>query len=89
MTIYVKELLLMLDRKYGALSPSEMADKLFEIGVVDHTLCKVLAIREFVAAKVKNGEKKMNVMWSAAEHFCCTYEYVRKCVYYYTDVNLD
>ena len=58
MTIYVKELLLMLDKKYGALSPGEMADKLFEIGVVDHTLCKVLAVREFVAAKVKTGEKK-------------------------------
>lgn len=89
MTIYVKELLMMLDRKYGALSPAEMADKLFEIGVVDHTLCKVLAIREFVAAKVKNQEKKIDAMWNASEHFCCTYEYIRKCVYYYTDVNLD
>ena len=89
MTIYVKELLLMLDKKYGALSPGEMADKLFEIGVVDHTLCKVLAVREFVAAKVKTGEKKIDAVWAAAEHFCCTYEYIRKCVYYYTDVNLD
>lgn len=89
MTIYVKELIMMLDRKYGTLSPGEMADKLFEIGVVDHTLCKVLAVREFVAKKVKNGEKKIDAMWNAAEHFCCTYEYIRKCVYYYTDINLD
>lgn len=89
MTIYVKELLMMLDKRYGTLSAGEMADKLFEIGVVDHTLCKVLVVREFVAAKVKNGEKKIDAMWNAAEHFCCTYEYIRKCVYYYTDINLD
>lgn len=79
----------MLNQRYGQLSACEMADKLFEIGVVDHTLCKVLAVREFVAEKVKNGDKKIDAMWCAAEHFCCTYEYVRKCVYYYTDVNLE
>lgn len=89
MTIYIKELLAMIDKRYGKLSAIEMADKLFEIGVVDHTLCKVLAVREFVQAKVKKGEKKIDAMWGAAEHFCCTYEYIRKCVYYYTDVNLD
>ncbi len=89
MTIYVKELISMLDRKYDALSAGETVRKLFEIGVVDHTLCKVLAVREFVSEKVEAGDKKIDAMWRAAEHFCCSYEYVRKCVYYYTDVNMD
>ena len=88
MTRYVKELVDLIDKRYGNLSASQITDKLFEIGVVDHTLCKVLAVREFVNDKVKNGHKKIDAMWEAAEHFCCTYEYIRKCVYYYTDVNM-
>ena len=61
---------------------------LTRIGVIDITLCKVLTIREFVAALQKNGMKKIDAMWMASEQFACTYEYVRKCMYYYTDVNL-
>lgn len=56
--------------------------------MIDITLCKVLTIREFVAALQKNGMKKIDAMWMASEQFACTYEYVRKCMYYYTDVNL-
>lgn len=89
MTIYVKELLGMLDRKYGEMPTEQFAGKLFEIGVLDHTLCKVLAVREYVAEKVKKDVKKIDAMWEAAEHFSCSYEYVRKCIYYYTDVNID
>lgn len=89
MTIYVKEMIEMLERKYGKLSTSEFASKLFEIGVLDHTLCKVLSVREYVAALVKGGEKKIDAMWKAADHYSCSYEYVRKCIYYYTDVNID
>lgn len=89
MTIYMKELVGMLDRRYGKLPTGELAGKLFEIGVLDHTLCKVLAVREYVAEQVKAGEKKIDVMWKAAEHFSCSYEYVRKCIYYYTDVNFN
>lgn len=88
MTIYIKELLGRLSDRYGSLSNTQLAAKLFEIGVVDHTLCKVLAVREYVAEEVKSGKKKTDAMWYAAEKFSCTYEYVRKCVYYYTDVNL-
>lgn len=88
MTIYFKELLERIDRRYGKLPPDRFAQKLFEIGVIDHTLCKVLSVREYVDSLVASGEKKIDAMWLAAEKFCCTYEYVRKCVYYYTDVNL-
>ncbi|MDL2319902.1 hypothetical protein LJC45_02080 [Alistipes sp. OttesenSCG-928-B03] len=89
MTIYVRELVAKLKEKYGQLSTDDFADKLFEIGVVDHTLCKVLAVRDYVAVRVREGEKKIDAMWKAAEHFSCSYEYIRKCIYYYTDVNIE
>ena len=89
MTIYIKELIGKLNERYGALSTDELTDKLFEIGVIDHTLCKVLAVREYVTDCIQMGTKKIDAMWQASEHFCCTYEYVRKCIYYYTDVNLS
>lgn len=88
MTIYVKELLSMLSQAYGKLENEELTSKLFEIGVIDHTLCKVLAVRKCVDDQIRNGCKKIDAMWNAAEKFACTYEYIRKCVYYYTDVNI-
>ena len=58
------------------------------MGVVDHTRCKVLAIRRWVEEAVRQGSRKVDAMYQAAEEFACSYEYVRKCMYYYTDVNL-
>ena len=89
MTIYQKELLALVEQHYGTLSPEALCERLFEIGVLDHTLCKVLAGREYVAQAIAHGTRKVDAMWQASEHFCCTYEYIRKCVYYYTDVNLS
>jgi hypothetical protein len=70
------------------LDNGELMDKLFEMGVVDFSRCKILATRQYVEQLVRRGEKKTNAMWMAAEHFVCSYEYVRKCVYYYTDINM-
>ena len=58
------------------------------MGVVDYTRCKILAVRNVVDEMVKKGMKKSDAMWSAAEQFACSYEYIRKCMYYYTDVNI-
>ena len=88
MTRYEKELIRMIGMRFGELTPQQLVEKLTRIGVIDITLCKVLTIREFVAALQKNGMKKIDAMWMASEQFACTYEYVRKCMYYYTDVNL-
>ncbi len=89
MTTYIKQLLVQLQEKYGNLNNDEFVRKLIEIGVIDFRLCKILAVREHVYAAVKAGSKKNDAMWTAAEHFGCTYEYIRKCMYYYTDVNFD
>lgn len=88
MTTYERGLLEIIDQHYATLSPRELAKKLIEMGIVDFSRLKVLAVREYVAELVFDGERKINAMWRASEHFACTYEYVRKCIYYYTDVNV-
>ncbi|MDR0954539.1 MAG: hypothetical protein LBM20_04060 [Rikenellaceae bacterium] len=67
----------------------EVVDLLFRVGVIDSTLVKVLLIRQYVDQLMREGETKLNAMWRATEIFACTYEYVRKCVYYYKDINLQ
>ncbi len=87
MTVYEKQLTRLVEEKYGNLPPVELICKLLEIGVVDYTRCKVLAVREFVRGKMREGFRKIDAMWEATEKFSCSYEYIRKCMYYYTDVN--
>ena len=55
MTRYEKELIRMIGMRFGELAPQQLVEKLTGIGVIDITLCKVLTIREFVAALQKNG----------------------------------
>ena len=89
MTVYEKAFVRTIETRYGTLAPGEIARKMIEMGVVDMTLCKVLCIREFIADRLKEGVKKIDAMWLATEHFACSYEYVRKCVYYYTDIRAE
>ncbi len=89
MTTYQKHLSQIISERYPALSGAQLLDKLFDMGVVDFTRCKVLAVREYVDKLVRADSKKTDAMWMAAEKFVCSYEYVRKCMYYYTDVNID
>ncbi len=89
MTTYEKKLADLVEMRYADMSAKELICKLIEIGVVDYSRCKILAVRETVAKLIKNGMKKTDAMWTAAEQFACSYEYVRKCVYYYLDINLE
>lgn len=70
------------------MSTKEAVDTLFRIGVIDYTLAKVLAVRSFVKQHTDSGVSVLQAMWLATEEFACTYEYVRKCQYYYKDINL-
>ncbi len=88
MTIYEKELICQLEQNYPKLSTARLMQKLIDMGVIDFSRCKILAVRSHVEQLVKQGEKKIDAMWSAAEYFACSYEYVRKCMYYYQDVNI-
>jgi ribosomal protein L17 len=89
LTRYQKYLARIVAEKYGDLPADRLVEELCRVGVVDHTLCKVLAVRGRVEELVKSGRHgKVEAMWIAAEQFCATYEYVRKCMYYYTDVNI-
>lgn len=89
MTIYEKELAELVNRRFDGMKGSQLLRKLIEMGVIDTTRCKILAVREFVNERVKNDSKKVDAMWTAAEKFSCSYEYIRKCMYYYRDVNVS
>lgn len=88
MTIYQRQLKQQIAELYPDSSNDELLDLLFEMGVVDQTRCKVLAVRRWVDNAVREGSRKVDAMYQAADKFSCSYEYVRKCMYYYTDVNL-
>ncbi|MBE6209005.1 MAG: hypothetical protein IKA60_03225 [Rikenellaceae bacterium] len=88
MTIYQRELKERIASHYADMSSDQLIDLLFDMGVVDHTRCKVLAVRDCVEEMVRAGRGKVDAMYQAAERFACSYEYVRKCMYYYTDVNM-
>lgn len=77
-----------LAQRYPELPLPQMIAKLTEIGVIDYSRCKTLSVREYVNALVRSGCKKMDAMWKASEKFACSYEYIRKCMYYYKDINL-
>ena len=65
-----------------------MVESLIRMGVVVTVWFKILVVREFVIDLVGRGTGKVDAMYMAAEKFCCSYEYVRKCMYYYKEVNL-
>jgi hypothetical protein len=88
LTRYEKELARIVAERFPEGSSRPIVEELCRLGVIDHTLCKVLAVRRWVEEETKRGAGKVDAMWAAAEYFCATYEYVRKCMYYYTDVNL-
>ena len=89
MSLYKKRLHELVLSRVPHANSGEIVELLFKIGVIDSTLIKVLLIREYVAELMRGGETKLNAMWRATEIFACTYEYVRKCVYYYKDINLS
>lgn len=88
MTIYQRKLKQQIKELHPDIDSSQLLDLLFKMGVVDHTRCKVLAIRRWVEEAVRQGSRKVDAMYQAAEEFACSYEYVRKCMYYYKEVNL-
>lgn len=88
MTIYEKELVRIIENLYGSECPAQITERLINMGVIDFSRCKILCVRSFVDGQVREGIKKNEAMWTAAEKFSCSYEYIRKCVYYYRDINL-
>ncbi|MCC8019544.1 MAG: hypothetical protein LIO85_07215 [Rikenellaceae bacterium] len=88
MTLYLTELLDQIERQHERLTPRQLAETLIGLGVIDNTLCKVLMVRYEVVRHIGAGLRKTDAMWLATEKYCCSYEYVRKCIYYYTDLNI-
>ncbi len=88
LNIYDKQLISSVESLWPDMDTAELVEKLINIGVVDTVRCKILVVREYVEKTVSGGCGKVDAMYMAAEKFCCSYEYVRKCMYYYKDINL-
>lgn len=73
----------------NGMEPEKIIGKLMEIGVISITRMKVLAVREYCKCLAYQGIGKVDSMHLAADKFSCSFEYVRKCIYYYTDINLN
>lgn len=89
MTVFDKHLIECMSRMFPGGDAGAVTERLIRMGVVSATRCKALAIRDYVEKAVKEGSAKVNAMYRAADHFRCSYEYVRKCIYYYKDVGAD
>ena len=58
LTIYEKELIRILRTRCGELTTGQTVEKLTALGVIDSTLCKVLAVREHVRDIMETGIRK-------------------------------
>ncbi len=74
LTRYEKELARIVAQKYGKRSAAGIVEVLCRAGVIDHSLCKVLAIRRWVGAEMDRGTGKVRAMWLPPEYFCVSYE---------------
>ena len=88
LTVYDKQLIGEVERMFPDHHAGEVVERLIRMGVVDTVRCKILVVREYVNELVGRGTGKVDAMYMAAEKFCCSYEYVRKCMCYYKEVNL-
>ncbi|MCL1943575.1 MAG: hypothetical protein FWF54_08550 [Candidatus Azobacteroides sp.] len=61
---------------------------LMENNLIDFRTCKIALIRYFVHDCVKRGCGKREAMRLIADDMACSYEYVRKVMYYYNDINI-
>ncbi|MFI3331305.1 MAG: hypothetical protein R3Y38_05825 [Rikenellaceae bacterium] len=89
MVAYERELKKILAGKCEDESLNVIIDTLFKIGVIDYSQCKALCIRKWCKEKVAEGMGIVDAMWEATEIFACSYEYARKCIYYYKDLGFD
>lgn len=67
-------------------SPEQAVEILGDRGILDYTLLKVQLVRDYVKTQTESGISRVDAMWAASDYFKVTYEYVRKCIYYYNDL---
>lgn len=68
LTIYEKELIRILRTRCGELTNRTDGRKAWSpCGVIDSTLCKVLAVREHVRDIMETGIRKTDAMWAATD----------------------
>lgn len=83
LTAYDKMLIEKLCPPQSALTASQLMESLVTRNLLDQRRCRALLVQDFVDDLVKKGSTKIDAMYVAAEKFCCSYENVRKYIYYY------
>ncbi len=77
-----------MERLFPDADTATVVEELIRIGVVDPIRCKILLVRESVEALIKEGRGKVESMEITADTLCVSSGYVRKCMYYDTNINL-
>ena len=88
LTVYDKQLIGEVERMFPGHHAGEVVERLIRMGVVDTVRCKILVVREYVNERRGAAERQGRCHVHGCRKFCCSYEYVRKCMYYYKEVNL-
>lgn len=81
-TIYYKALVSAVAKLCAEKEPTQVIETLQELNLLDPKRCKAFLVKNFVVDKVNEGMGKTDAMYEAAEKYCCSYECVRKYIYY-------
>ena len=71
-----------LAKECGTSSARATINQLVRIGVLSPARARAWVIRQRVEEMYAMGERKTKAMEIVAQQMCCSYEHVRKCVYY-------
>ncbi len=83
MTVYDKMLIEKLCPEEEEMTPQALMESLLKRNLLDQKRCRALLVRDFVDESVRKGSTKIDAMYEAADRFCCSYDSIRKYVYYY------
>lgn len=88
MTCYERRLARHLGLRLGTTDSARVVEYLARRGLLDYRACKIFTVREFLQKLIRGGVSTTEALWQASERFACTYEYARRCLYDYRDMNL-
>jgi len=81
-TIYDRALRRTIACRTAGLTPSEVIETLQSLNLLSPARCKAFLAKERVAELMAEGMTKIDAMFQTAEEFCCSYECIRKYIYY-------
>lgn len=68
-------------REFGQGADAALLRQLTDRGLIDMRAVERAAVRARVAELQRQGTKRVDAMYYAAEEFCCSYEKIRSIIY--------